>query len=258
LASVRSEKARMARMYDRLGRVYGKRRRTNLGTTLEQLIFTVLTSGAKEPQAIKALNLLQEEYVDWNEVRICPEDILREDLNAAGVNSAAPGLLKDVLEGLFHETASLEPEILDGYTPQQFTAILSKINFPKALTASLLLSLESLPKSVNVPIDSGVARVMVRTGFVRTARATNEIKRCIERMLPGREHPNFHRIVACLSQNYCVNGEPNCRKCPVRNECIHYKTASSADERASAKRRSDDRLRQTVAPRRSRPPSRKR
>jgi len=252
LTSARSEKARLARIYQRLGRLYGKRRRTNFGTTLEQLVLTVLTSEAKEPQGIRALCLLQDEYVDWNEVRISPDEILREELAGVGVNSAAPSLLKQTLEGVLQETASLEPDVLDAFSPQEFIAILNKIDFPKALTASLVLAREELRKGVKPPVDSGVARVMWRVGLVGTPRATNQVSRCIEEMVPQSEQGNFHRTVGLLARKHCTSGEPFCRNCPLRRDCSFHSSRVSGSTGRSARS-----PRRVAANRRSRPPSHK-
>jgi len=258
LAGARSKKELMGRIYDRLGKVYGKRRRTNFGTTFEQLILTILASEAKEPQAIRALTFLQEEYVDWNEVRISPEDILEEDLKKAGVNSSVPVLLKNALEGLLLELSTLKPEILDDLPPQQVRAILKKINLPKSLCASLLLTRAPLPAGAPLPIDSGVARVMVRAGFVKSARSKNEIDRRIRMLLPEEEVHNFHRVVGRLSQEYCFVGEPHCARCPVRQDCRRYKREVSSGRGLSAAHRAAGRLHQRAVSRRSRHPSPKR
>lgn len=252
MAGARSEKLKMTRVYDRLGKLYGKRRRINNGTLFEQLIVTILASESKESQAFRALTLLQERYVDWNEVRICPEEMLGEDLRKAGVNSDAPALLKKALEGLLLEFCTLEPNILDGITPNQFGAVLDKIKLPKSVSASLLLTQRPLPEQMNVPIDRGVARVMSRTGFVNTARATNQIKHSIRALLPVPEEHNFHRVVGRLSRDYCHTGDPYCVRCPIRLDCEQFKVDSSA------MRKPMPRVRQTGAPRRSRPPSAKR
>ena len=255
MAATRSQKKVMGRMYDRLGRVYGKRRRINFGTTFEQLILTILASAAKEPQAMKALGLLQKEYVDWNEVRISPEDILQEDLNKAGVNSDVPVLLKNALEGLLLELSTLTPEILDDRSPQEVSAILKRIDLPKSLCASLLLTRTPLPAGVTVPIDSGVARVMARAGFVETARSKTEIDRRIKRLLPEGEMHNFHRVAGRLSQEYCLIREPNCARCPVRQDCMRHKADVSSARGSSAAHRPAARLHQRAESQRSRHPS---
>lgn len=256
MATAKSGKSKLTRIYNRLGRLYGKRRRTGYGTTLEQLILAVLTSEAKEAEGMKALAMLQEEYVDWNEVRISPGETLREELTGVGVNSRAPDLLKHTLEGLLHETSSLEPDVLDDFSPQQFIAILNRIKFPKALTASLLLARDGLPRGFKVPIDSGIARVMSRVGFIKTPRATNQIQECIETMLPGREQGNFHRTVGMLSRKHCTNDAPDCAKCPLKRDCSFH--SSRQHELAAASgRRSAGAARRVSADRRSRPPSRR-
>jgi len=223
------DKLRLVRVYERLGRAYGKRRRTRSGTLLEQLILTILSSEAKEHEAFRALSFMQREYVDWNEVRICGEDHLREKLHRVGVNSGVPRLLKQSLEGVLHEAATLRPEVLDTYTPQQIDGMLGKIRFPKSLSASLLLL--GKPRwsefdGVEVPIDESVARVMARIGFVKTARATDQIMHCIRTMLPPEEEHNVHRVVAKLAREHCTDSAPQCGRCPVREECRHGKLAA--------------------------------
>lgn len=253
MASVKSQKALMVRMYDRLGKAYGKRRRVNSGTMLEQLVLTILASDNKEPQALKALAILQQEYVDWNEVRISPMDILHEDLCRAGVDSVASTMLKNALEGLLLEVSSLKPEVLDERSSQEISALLKRIDLPKSLSASLLLARSPAPSDISVPLDSGIARIMVRAGLAKTARAKNDIKRSIRAFLPEDEIHNFHRVAGRLSREHCLN-EPSCIKCPIKWDCKHHEALVQGDGSTLPKSPPAS-VRQAAVPRRSRHPS---
>jgi endonuclease III len=257
VASARSQKAVMTRMYDRLGKAYGKRRRVGTGTMLEQLVLTILACDNKEPQALKALSILQREYVDWNEVRISPEEALCEDLSKADVNSGAPTMLKNTLEGLLLEVSSLKPEVLDECSSQEISSLLKRIDLPKSLSASLLLARSPLPSDSSVPLDSGIARVMVRAGLSKTARAKNDIKRRIRSIIPEDEIHNFHRVVGRLSREHCLN-DPECARCPIKADCKHHRAHPVENSAPVSSRKPPARVRQAAAPRRSCHPSPKR
>lgn len=254
MASVRTQKALMVRMYARLGKAYGKRRRINSGTMLEQLVLTILAMDNKEPQALKALAILQREYVDWNEVRISPMYILHDDLRKAGVDSGASTMLKNALEGLLLEVSSLKPEVLDECSSQEISALLKRIHLPKSLSASLLLARSPAPADISVPLDSGIARIMVRAGLAKTARAKNDIKRSIRAFLPEDEIHNFHRVAGRLSREHCLN-EPCCIKCPIKWDCKHHKTHPVQSGNSTLANKPPARVRQAAVPRRSRHPS---
>jgi len=247
----------MARMYDRLGRLYGKRRRTRCGTLLDQLIVTILSSEAPESRAYKAHSLLQRLYVDWNEVRVSDEFCLAEELKSVGVNSGAHLLLKSTLEGLLLEKSNLSPDVLDGSTPEQVATLLGKLNFPKSLTASMLLLLKPNGSgNAQVPLDDGVARFMARAGFAATPRATIQIQECLKTSIPQGEEHNFHRVVGRLSREFCSENEPRCVKCPLKCDCCFIREKSRASSTAGTPAgKPPARYRQTGAARRSRPPS---
>ena len=258
MAASRSDKQKMARIYDRLGRVYGRRRRTRSGTFLDQLIVTILSSEAPESHAYKAYELLQKLYVDWNEVRVSDEFCLAEELKSAGVNSGAHLLLKSTLEGLLIEKSNLSPEVLDDSTPEQVASLLHKLSFPKSLAASLLLLLaqNGSDAALQVPLDEGVARFMARAGFASTPRATLQIHECLKSALPQGEEHNFHRVVGRLSREYCFESSPKCMKCPLRGDCRYLREKPGASGGAKApSNKMVSRYRQTGAARRSRPPS---
>ena len=248
MAVSRNEKERLRRIYDRLGRLYGKRRRTKNGTLLEQLILTILTSEAKETYALKAMQVLQERYVDWNEVRICSIEHLHDELRPTGVNSHAPKLLKNTLEMLLHELSTLDPIAIDDYTAAEVCDLLSRIRFPAALQASFLLAQDTLPGSHDVPIDDSVARVMERIGLVKDARACSEIRNCLKG-LPQNEEHNFHRVAANLATAFCKE-EPLCAKCPVRMDCQSHGTNGKTSAKTGGRDVSG--YRQTAAARQSR------
>jgi len=194
------------------------------------------------------MQVLQERYVDWNEVRICSIEHLQDELKSTGVNSRAPELLKNTLEMLLHELSTLDPVAIDDYTAVEVCDLLSRIRFPAALQASFLLAQDALPGSHDVPIDDSVARVMERTGLVKDARACNEIRKCLKG-LPENEEHNFHRVTACLAAFYCKE-EPLCEKCPVRIHCESHQT--NAESGAKSGKQQTSRYRQTAAARQSR------
>ena len=248
-------KLKMARIYDRLGRSYGKRRRVRCGTLLEQLILTILSSEASESRAFRAFTFLQKEYVDWNEVRVSDEFCLGAELKKVGVNSGAPLLLKTALDNLLLEKCSLQPEILDSLSAQEVSLLLAKINLPKALAASLLLMDGQARRPgvpVQVPVDEGVARMMWRMGFASTPRATVQIQESLRAYLPEGEEHNFHRVAARFTRDYCSEAKPGCPRCPLKSDCIFPLTPNSAADKPSAAPRT---IRQTGVARRSRPPS---
>ena len=260
MAVTKAKKLKMARIYDRLGRIYGKRRRVRCGTLLEQLIVSILSSESSENQAFRAFDHLRREYVDWNEVRVCDEFLLADNLRRSGVNSGAPMLLKNTLEGLLLETSSLQPEVLDAMTSQEVSALLAKIGVPKSLAASVLLldgqTRRPMEAGVPVPIDEGIARLMARAGFASTPRATLQIHECLKTSLPEGEEHNFHRVAARLSREFCGD-TPNCPGCPVKTDCRYTgaKVASPAGKAMPAPAASDVRYAPTGAARCSRPPS---
>jgi len=245
---------KIVRIYERLGRSYGKRRRVRCGTLLEQLIITILSSDASESQAFRALLHLQKEYVDWNEVRVSDDLYLGSELSRMGVNSGAPVMLKNALENLLLETSTLQPEVLDTMAFDEMGELLAKIKLPKWVIASLLLMEARARKpmgAVQVPIDEGVARMMWRMGFASTPRATVQIQECIRASMPDEEEHNFHRVAARFSREFCSDPVPNCRRCPIRAECSFPRGKLSSGKTPSAGKT----LRQTGAARRSRPPS---
>ena len=245
---------KIARIYERLGRSYGKRRRIRCGTLLEQLIITILSSDSSESQAFRALIHLQKEYVDWNEVRVSDDLYLGSELSRMGVNSGAPIMLKNALENLLLETSTLQPEVLDAMTFSEMGELLAKIKLPKWVIASLLLMESRTRKpmgAVQVPIDEGVARMMWRMGFASTPRATVQIQECIRASMPDDEEHNFHRVAARFSREFCSDPTPHCGKCPIRTDCSFPRGKLPSGRTAAAGKT----LRQTGVARRSRPPS---
>ena len=257
MASSQTMKLKMARIYDCLGKAYGKRRRVRCGTLLEQLILTILSSESSEARAFRAFTFLQKEYVDWNEVRVSDELCLSDELRKVGVNSGAPTLLKTALENLLLEKSSLQPEILDSLSFQEVSALLAKINLPKSLAASLLLMDGQARRPgcvVQVPVDEGVARMMWRMGFASTPRATVQIQESLRAFMPEGEEHNFHRVAARFTRNYCSEARPACPRCLLRTDCLYpLKSGAPDDKPVSAPRT----IRQTGVARRSRPPSRR-
>ncbi|HUU69100.1 MAG TPA: hypothetical protein VM223_25230 [Planctomycetota bacterium] len=254
MAASQAAAEKISRIYERLGKAYGKRRRIHCGTLLEQLILTILSSDASEAQAFRALMHLQKEYVDWNEVRVSDDLSLSSELHRVGVNSSAPVMLKNALENLLLETSTLQPEVLDSMPFAEMGELLGKIKLPKWVVASVLL-MEARARhpmgAVQVPVDEGVARMMWRMGFASTPRATVQIQECIRASMPDEEEHNFHRVAARFSREYCGDPIPRCAKCPIRRDCSFAGSKEQSGKATSPAKT----IRQTGAARRSRPPS---
>ncbi len=86
--------------------------------------------------------------------------------------------------------------------------------------ANLVLAL-SFNKDA-ICVDTHVHRISNRLGWVHTKNPA-ETEKELEKKFPKKYWKDINHILVSFGQNVCKPVSPNCKECPVKNECKYYK-----------------------------------
>jgi len=225
--------------YKSLSRAYGKARKGRKLDAFEQLILCILAHRATETAAQKAMDLLKKEYVDWNEVRVSPLNVLGETLSKVGIDTGAARALKAGLEAIFNKQYAMNLDFVEDAKPEDARRALRALDsIPDQIIAAAILQIyDSQP----VPVDEDVARVVRRLGATKPDAAVSTVEKLLRSIVPKREAYNFFRAFVRHAHKVCQVATPACDTCTVRRICAHGQQvlAEARTQRAAARRASE-------------------
>ena len=131
---------------------------------LEQLLGSIISCDSRPECSAKALELFEEEFVDWNEVRVSSIAEIAGVLRQAGVDVEQARTIKSVLSQLFLKKNQLSMEFLRKYKEKQAEDFLNRfvgLN-PAVVDEVMLLSLGHH----RFPVNRDVLRVCRHLGIV--------------------------------------------------------------------------------------------
>ncbi|MGD8426173.1 MAG: A/G-specific adenine glycosylase [Balneolaceae bacterium] len=129
-----------------------------------------------------------------------------------------------------HSAAKLVVDEFDGKVPDTWKEI-NKLKGVGPYTASAVLSIAYRKKYAVV--DGNVIRVLSRyygiEDDVRSAKTKKAIQEYADALIPGNRPGDFNQAVMELGATICAPANPACEKCPLRDNCIAYKTAKTEE-----------------------------
>ncbi len=192
---------------------------------LEQMIYAVLREDATRPDADQALQRLQTQFYDWNEIRVSSVHEVEEAL--AGLPQAAVRAQRviDLLQEVFESTYSFDLESLHKKGLKQSAKQVGRYQAANDYTVAWVTQ-QSLGGHA-VPVDAPTLRVARRLGLIDGEGDDAAARASLEHQVPKARGPLFSDYLSLLARDYCWEESPNCRDCPMRGECL----TGATDER---------------------------
>lgn len=185
---------------------------------LEQLLYAVLREGATREQADRAFRTLQERFFDWNEIRVSSARELEEVLDELPDTDQRSQRLISLLQEVFETTFSFDLEILHKKGFKQAAKQLARYQAANDFAVAWVVQ-QSLGGHA-IALDGPTLRVLRRLGMIENGQEDAEALRAsLEHLVPKVRGPLFNDLVSALADELCVEDEPICPECPLRNEC---------------------------------------
>jgi endonuclease III len=212
-------------------------------TVLKAVVYGVCHEDTTREQANQALSRFEDEFFDWNEVRVSSVEEIQEVL--AGIPDAEQRAqrIRKFLRQLFNRTYGFS---LDALTRKPLKEALKVLQTYEAFSSDFVTAtvVQQALGGHAIPVDNSVRRVLERLGF--TESSTSALRSVLERAIPKNRGVEFVDLLECLANDTCVEGTPDCPRCELRKICAfalahkHEVQPASAAGRAALARPAKD------------------
>ena len=182
---------------------------------LDQLILEVIAGQVSRRRAAQTLQILRDEFVDWNEVRVSRDRELAKTADAVGLTDEQAGRLRTTLTALFDRTNVLSLDHLRGKPHHEVDALMGTLGVSQqaaAATAFLTLELNVLA------LAPGVLRVLERLGAVVPAASEDEALEELGLVVAAAERADFYWLFAAHARGTCRDRTPGCSQCVLLHQ----------------------------------------
>jgi len=227
-----TEKTLINDIVDALEKKLGKSTRSVKRPLLPAVVKAILAVDSTEKKVDAAYARIEEEYVDWNEVRVTLSRDLAKCIRGVGDEPAKAVALKAVLSKVFGDRHELYLDFLADMQNETLIAYLESIQDMSRLYQQAIL-VRALGHGALL-IGTGALRVLKRVGVVPRQIKADEAFEVLSGVVPKRRLLSFSVLIAQAASDYCSLREPVCRECPIRVLCVEARTSSRSRKKKKA------------------------
>jgi len=206
----------------------GRRRRRRRPDPLETLLHAVLSDNGSDLLAAKILTGLQEELVDWNELRVTtPRSI---ELLIHQLPDAADKALtvKRILQMLFQERHMLN---LAHFRRFGQTRLWDELDVFGGLSPAVKARVLLKAFDFNVlPVTAEIERVAKRVGLIESYLTSDKVGGALDEILPPKRVFSFYHLVSEHAETVCVPRNCVCRDCVLVDICTRGRSTMEKDD----------------------------
>lgn len=185
---------------------------------LEQFLYAICREGVTREQADKAFRNLQEQFFDWNEIRVSSVHELADAFSGLPDGETRAQRIIDLLQEVFETTFSFDLESLHKKGLKQAAKQLTRYQAANDYAAAWVIQ-QSLGGHA-IPLDSPSLRVLRRLGLLEDEGVDLETLRgCIEHQIPKARGQQFVDLISALADDICLEDAPACPSCPLHHHC---------------------------------------
>ncbi|MCD6369625.1 MAG: endonuclease III [Thermoproteales archaeon] len=193
-------------------------------TLFELLVATILSQNTNSRNSSRAFrNLLKRKLIHPKSIIEASMDEIRDSIKVAGLYNRKSIKLKELAQ-IFMEK-DIEGELKQLLKEDVNHARGYLLNLPAIgrKTADIVL-LFHYGKPV-MPVDTHIARISKRLGFVSSKADYEEIRKVLEEALEHDEEKllTMHLALISFGRKICSARNPKCKMCPVKPYCGHYR-----------------------------------
>jgi len=185
---------------------------------LEQFLYAICREGVSDELADRAFRNLQEQFYDWNEIRVSSTRELADPLDALPQAEARAQRLVEFLQEVFETTYSFDLEGLHKKGLKQAAKQLSRYQAANDFTVAWVTQ-QSLGGHA-LPLDDAGLRVLRRLTLIEGEDDNLENLRAgLEHQIPKAKRGLFGAVVSLIAQDHCYDRNPDCPACPMVSGC---------------------------------------
>lgn len=188
---------------------------------LDGLILTVLSQHTNDKNRNKAFANLKRIYPDWSLAAEAPESDIADAVRSAGLGNIKAGKIKKILLAVRERFGDYSIMGLASWPVSEARKYLVDLPGVGVKTAACVLIFDlEMPA---FPVDTHVARIARRLGWVSEKMTAEDIQEYLEEVLPPERFRGAHLNFIEHGRGICGARKPLCGECPVNNRCRYGK-----------------------------------
>ena len=196
-------------------------------SVLKAVIYGICHEDTTREQANQAISRFNDEFFDWNEIRVSSFEEIGETL--AGIPETEPRAqkIRRFLRQLFNRTYSFT---LDSLVKKPLKEALKVLQTYEAFASDYVAAtvIQQALGGHAIPIDKAGCRVLHRLGISEPEIPI--LRASVERAVPKNRGAEFADLIEDLANDTCIEGTPECPRCELRRIC-HFALTQKADIR---------------------------
>jgi len=184
---------------------------------LDGLILTVLSQHTNDKNRDIAFASLKRKYPRWGLVAEASEREIADAIRSAGLGNTKAQKIKKILPIIKECFGSYSIKKLHGWRTEDAREFLIGLPGVGVKTAACVLVFD-LEKPA-FPVDTHVARIARRLGWVPEKTSAEDIQEYLESVLPPERFRGAHLNFIEHGRKICDARKPKCLECPVKKWC---------------------------------------
>jgi endonuclease-3 len=203
-------------------------------SVLKAVVYGICHEDTTREQANQALSRFEDEFFDWNELRVSSVEEIQESLAGIPEPDARAQRIRRFLRQLFNRTYGFT---LDALAKKPLKEALKVLQTYEAFSSDYVTAtvIQQALGGHAIPIDKSAQRVLERVGVSESEIPA--LRAILERAVPKNRGVEFLDLIEDLANDTCLETNPECPRCELRKVCnyaLTHKPNAAAAAHATA------------------------
>jgi endonuclease-3 len=185
---------------------------------LKAVVYGICHEDTTREQANQALSRFQDEFFDWNELRVSSVDEIQETLAGIPDPLERAKRIRRFLRQLFNRTYGFT---LDALAKKPLKEALKVLQTYDAFSSDYVTAtvIQQALGGHAIPVDRSVHRVLERVGISESE--SPGLRGVLERAVPKNRGGEFLDLIEDVANDTCHETAPECPRCELRKVCAY-------------------------------------
>ena len=203
-------------------------------SVLKAVVYGICHEDTTREHANQALSRFQDEFFDWNELRVSSLEEIQETLAGIPDPDDRAQRIRRFLRQLFNRTYGFT---LDALAKKPLKEALKVLQTYDAFASDYVTAtvIQQALGGHAIPIDKAARRVLERVGVSESEIPA--LRAVLERAVPKNRGIEFLDLLEDVANDVCHEGIPDCPRCELRKTCnyaLTHKGGTHAPAHAAA------------------------
>jgi endonuclease-3 len=190
-------------------------------SVLKAVVYGICHEDTTREQANQALSRFEDEFFDWNELRVSSLEEIQESLAGIPDPDGRAQRIRRFLRQLFNRTYGFT---LDSLAKKPLKEALKVLQTYDAFASDYVTAtvIQQALGGHAIPIDKPAQRVLERVGV--SDCEIPALRSMLERAVPKNRGTEFLDLIEDLANDTCLETDPECPRCELRKICAYALT----------------------------------